>query len=64
MNPFAVLTAAAYWLLGALVGLGFGATSLAVAYLWESKPGSSFAIDASYHTIGCTVCGAILSVWR
>lgn len=50
--------------LGAVVGLGIAATTLAVAYSWESKPLKNFVVDASYHLLGCVIAGVILAVWH
>ncbi len=51
-------------LLGVVAGIGVAATSLAVAYTWESKPMKVFAVDASYHVLGTTICAVVVSLWR
>lgn len=47
-----------------LAGIGFGATSLAVAYTWEGKPFRVFLVDASYNAVGAMLAGLILILWQ
>jgi Protein of unknown function (DUF1761) len=51
-------------LAGALVGVGWVATSQGVIYLFERKPGTLFAINAGYLVITFVVMGAILGAWH
>jgi len=50
--------------LGAGVGIGFSATAITIAYLWESKPFKVWMIDVSYYVLGCLLLGVILSAWH
>ena len=49
---------------GALVGLGWVATSFGITYFFERKPVILFLINAGYHIVTFTVMGAILGVWH
>jgi hypothetical protein len=49
--------------LGAGVGVGFSATAITIAYLWESKPFKVWLIDVSYYVLGCALLGVILTAW-
>lgn len=50
--------------IGAAVGVGFCATALTMNYVWQSPPPRLWAIDSTFHIVGCIVMGAILSAWR
>jgi hypothetical protein len=49
---------------GFAIGCGASAVALAIAYTWESKPVSSYLVDASYHLVGITAAAGILAAWR
>jgi hypothetical protein len=49
--------------IGAAVGIGFSATALTMNYVWQSPPPKLWAIDTSFHIVGCILMGAILSAW-
>ena len=49
--------------IGAAVGVGFAATALTMTYVWQSPPPKLWAIDTSFHIVGCVLMGAILSAW-
>jgi hypothetical protein len=50
--------------LGAAAGVGFSATAITVAYIWESKPTKVWFIDAGYNIIGGLLLAAILVSWH
>ena len=50
--------------LGLLCGLGFAASSIVIAYTWESRSFKLMAIDFGYPVVGFTVCAIILSLWK
>lgn len=49
--------------LGALVSIGFVATSSLSAVLWEGKSVRTYLIYVSYSIVTLAVCGAILAAW-
>lgn len=49
---------------GFAAGLGWAATSLTTTFLFERRPASLIAIDASYHVVSLTLMGLILGAWR
>lgn len=49
---------------GALAGIGWVATGLAITYLFERRPTGLWLIDAGYHAVAFTLMGAILGAWR
>jgi len=50
--------------LGLLCGVGFAATSILIAYTWESRSFKLMAIDFGYPLVGFTACAIILSLWK
>lgn len=50
--------------LGLVVALGFAATSLASAFVWENRSLKLFLIDAGYPVLGIIASALILSLWR
>ena len=50
--------------LGSASGICFCAVSIGIAYAWEDKPLKLFLIDSSYHILGLSFAGVILSVWK
>lgn len=49
----------AFW-----VWLGFYATTLAGAVLWENKPVKLYILNASYYLVGLTIAAVILTLWQ
>ncbi len=49
---------------GALVGIGFAATTGLTANMFSDKPLTAYLIDAGYQVVFLTVMGAILAAWR
>jgi hypothetical protein len=49
--------------LGATAGIGFSATALTMAYIWESKPTKLWFIDAGYNVAGCILMAIIFVSW-
>jgi hypothetical protein len=50
--------------IGAALAVAFSATALTMIYVWQSAPPKLWAIDTSFHVVGCMLMGAILSAWR
>jgi hypothetical protein len=50
--------------LGALTGLCFAATSIAVNMLYEKKPLGLFFINAGYQVLGTIIAAMIIVCWR
>jgi hypothetical protein len=50
--------------LGAAAGVGFSATAITMAYIWESKPTKIWFIDAGYNIVGCLLLAVILVSWH
>ena len=50
--------------LGFASGICFAAPTIGVSCVWESRPLKLFLVDTSYHVVGLTGAGAILSVWK
>jgi hypothetical protein len=50
--------------LGIGVGLGFSATTITVAYIWQAQPFKVWLIDIAYYTLGAGLLGVILSAWH
>ncbi len=50
--------------LGIGVGLGFSATTITVAYIWQSQPFRVWLIDIAYYTLGAGLLGLILAAWH
>jgi len=49
---------------GLLVWAGFLATSLLGPVLYEGKPMSLYAVNASYYLVSLVLMGAVLGIWR
>ena len=62
------VTGIAHWLpavkLGLFCGVGFAASSIMIAYTWESRSFKLMAIDFGYPVVGFTACAIILSLWK
>jgi hypothetical protein len=50
--------------MGALVGLGYVATSFGINYQFAGRPLVLLAIDGGYHTLQFTLYGLILGSWH
>jgi hypothetical protein len=50
--------------LAALLWLGFTATTMATAFVFEARSLEAFAIIAGYPLVGMLVMGAILGAWK
>lgn len=50
--------------LGAIIGVGFVASTYFINSLYIKKPFSLVLIDGGYHVTGIILCCIILSVWR
>jgi len=50
--------------LGLLCGVGFAASSIMIAYTWESRSFKLMAIDFGYPVVGFTACAIIISLWK
>jgi len=50
--------------LAALLWLGFTATTMATAFVFEARPLQAFAIIAGYTLVGMLLMGAILGAWK
>lgn len=50
--------------LGLGVGIGFSATTITVAYLWQSQPFKVWLIDLFYYLLGAVLLAVILSAWH
>jgi hypothetical protein len=49
--------------LGAAAGVGFSATALTMASIWESKPTIVWMVDVGYHVAGGLLLAIILVSW-
>lgn len=49
--------------LGFWIWLGFLATTLLGAVLWENKPKQLFYLNAGYYLVSLVILGALLAVW-
>jgi hypothetical protein len=50
--------------LGALTGLCFCTTAVAVSFIYESRPTVLYFIDCGYHIAGNLIAAVILVMWR
>ena len=50
--------------LAGLLWLGFTATTMATAFVFEARPVEGFAIVAGYPLVGMLVMGTILGAWK
>lgn len=50
--------------LGAITGLCFATTSVAISFIYESRPTALYFIDCGYHLVGNLVAAVILVLWR
>ena len=49
---------------GALAGVGWVATAIAIVGLFENKSWTYIAINAGYNIVGLTLMGLIIGAWR
>ncbi|MBC7949830.1 MAG: DUF1761 domain-containing protein [Chitinophagaceae bacterium] len=50
--------------LGALTGICFATTAVAISFIYESRPLALYFIDCGYHVAGHLVAAIILVMWR
>jgi len=50
--------------LGALTGLLFGTTAIAVSYLYEKRPAGLYLINCGYTVIGNIIAAIIICCWQ
>lgn len=50
--------------LGALTGICFATTAIAISFIYESRPLGIYFIDCGYHVVGHIVAAVILVLWR
>ena len=50
--------------LGVRLAIGFMAATMAINYMYESRPAKLFWINAGYHFVGIVISAVILSVWK
>lgn len=49
---------------GALAGIGWVATAMAITYLFEARSMKLFLINAGYHAVTFIVMGGIIGFWK
>lgn len=50
--------------LGAITGLCFATTAVAISFVYESRPTGLYFIDCGYHLVGHLAGAVILVLWR
>lgn len=50
--------------LGAMTGICFATTAVAISFIYESRPSALYFIDCGYHVVGHIVAAIILVMWR
>jgi hypothetical protein len=50
--------------IGIGAGLGFSATTITIAYIWQSQPFKVWLVDFAYYTLGAGLLGVIISAWH
>jgi len=50
--------------LGALTGICFATTAVAISFIYESRPIGLYFIDCGYHVVGHIATAVILVLWR
>ena len=50
--------------LGALTGICFATTSVAISFIYEKRPLALYFIDCGYHVVGNLIAAVILVMWR
>jgi hypothetical protein len=51
-------------LAGVILAVAFVGTSYMATFLFEHRSRTLFFIDAGYHVVSMSVCGAILALWK
>ena len=64
MGELGIATLTDGLLFGALVGAGFGSTTIAVQYLYAQRSLELFAIDAGYITLQFIVMATVIGWWQ
>jgi len=68
MACLVIMTSATTWQSGLLIGIlssmGFAGTTLATAFIWESRSFKLFLIDIGYPILGIISSAMLLSIWR
>jgi len=50
--------------LGALTGVCFATTAVAISFIYESRPTGLYFIDCGYHVVGHLAAAIIITLWR
>ena len=50
--------------LGAITGICFATTAVAISFVYESRPTALYFIDCGYHLVGHIAAAIILVLWR
>lgn len=50
--------------LGAITGICFSTTAVAISFVYESRPTALYFIDCGYHLFGNLIASVILVLWR
>ena len=50
--------------LGAIIGIGFVATSLATNGIFEERPSTLVLLNAAYQVVSLIVMGAVIGLWQ
>jgi hypothetical protein len=50
--------------LGAITGVCFATTAVAISFIYESRPTGLYFIDCGYHVVGHVAAAIILVLWR
>lgn len=50
--------------LGLITGLCFATTSVAISFIYESRPTALYFIDYGYHLVGHIIAAIIMVLWR
>ena len=50
--------------LGLITGICFATTSVAISFIYESRPTALYFIDCGYHLAGHIIAAIILVLWR
>ena len=50
--------------LGAITGICFATTAVAISFIYESRPAALYFIDCGYHLAGHLIAAIILVLWR
>ena len=50
--------------LGAITGICFATTAVAISFIYESRPTALYFIDCGYHLAGHLIAAIVLVLWR